>query len=34
MEQSRDNRLIRPTSNYIGGFDRKFVPQNQIIAIY
>ncbi len=24
MEQFRDNRLIRPTSNYIGGFDRKY----------
>jgi citrate synthase len=26
MEQFLDNRLIRPTSKYIGGFDRKFVP--------
>ena len=26
MEQFRDNRLIRPSSNYIGGFDRKFLP--------
>jgi citrate synthase len=26
MEQFRDNRLIRPTSNYIGGFDKKFSP--------
>jgi citrate synthase len=26
MEQFRDNRLIRPTTKYIGGFDRKFVP--------
>jgi len=26
MEQFRDNRLIRPTSNYVGGFDKKFVP--------
>jgi citrate synthase len=26
MEQFRDNRLIRPTSKYVGGFDRKFVP--------
>jgi citrate synthase len=26
MEQFRDNRLIRPTSKYIGGFDKKFVP--------
>ena len=26
MEQFRDNRLIRPTSSYIGGFDRKFIP--------
>ena len=25
MEQFKDNRLIRPTSNYIGGFERKFV---------
>jgi len=25
MEQFRDNRLIRPTSNYIGGFDRKYL---------
>jgi len=24
MEQFRDNRLIRPSSNYTGGFDRKF----------
>ena len=24
MEQFADNRLIRPSSNYIGGFDRKF----------
>ncbi len=24
MEQFRDNRLIRPRSNYLGGFDRKF----------
>ena len=29
MEQFRDNRLIRPTSSYIGGFDRKFVPIEQ-----
>jgi len=26
MEQFRDNRLIRPTSKYIGGFDKTFVP--------
>ncbi len=26
MEQFRDNRLIRPTSNYTGGFDRKYLP--------
>ncbi len=26
MEQFDDNRLIRPTSNYIGGFHRKFSP--------
>ena len=26
MEQFMDNRLIRPTSEYIGGFDHKFVP--------
>jgi len=26
MEQFRDNRLIRPTSKYIGGFNKKFVP--------
>jgi len=26
MEQFRDNRLIRPTSKYIGGFDKKFIP--------
>ncbi|MBN2493360.1 MAG: citrate synthase [Deltaproteobacteria bacterium] len=26
MEQFADNRLIRPTSNYIGGFGRAFVP--------
>ncbi len=26
MEQFRDNRLIRPTSNYIGGFDKRFIP--------
>lgn len=26
LEQYADNRLIRPTTNYIGGFDRKFVP--------
>ena len=26
MEQFRDNRLIRPTSHYTGGFDRKFMP--------
>jgi citrate synthase len=26
MEQFADNRLIRPSSNYMGGFDRKFVP--------
>ena len=25
-EQYADNRLIRPTSKYIGGFDRKFQP--------
>lgn len=29
MEQFRDNRLIRPTSNYIGGFGKKFVPLNK-----
>ncbi len=26
LEQYADNRLIRPTSNYLGGFDRKFEP--------
>ena len=26
MEQFRDNRLIRPSSNYVGGFRRNFVP--------
>ncbi len=26
MEQFHDNRLIRPSSTYMGGFDRKFVP--------
>jgi citrate synthase len=26
MEQFRDNRLIRPTSNYVGGFGKQFVP--------
>ncbi len=26
LEQFHDNRLIRPTSNYVGGFGRKFVP--------
>jgi citrate synthase len=26
MEQFRDNRLIRPRSNYIGGFNKEFVP--------
>jgi citrate synthase len=26
MEQFRDNRLIRPTSKYVGGFGRAFVP--------
>jgi citrate synthase len=26
MEQFRDNRLIRPTSKYVGGFDKAFVP--------
>ena len=26
MEQFADNRLIRPTSKYIGGFDKKYVP--------
>ncbi|MFA6032388.1 MAG: citrate/2-methylcitrate synthase [Myxococcota bacterium] len=26
IEQFSDNRLIRPTSNYIGGYDRKWVP--------
>ncbi len=29
MEQFNDNRLIRPTSNYTGGFDLKYVPINQ-----
>jgi len=29
MEQFGDNRLIRPTCNYIGGFDRKFLPLNK-----
>ncbi len=29
IEQFRDNRLIRPTSNYTGGFDKKFVPIDQ-----
>ncbi len=26
LEQCADNRLIRPTTNYLGGFDRKFKP--------
>ncbi|MDJ0762921.1 MAG: citrate/2-methylcitrate synthase [Myxococcota bacterium] len=26
MEQFRDNRLIRPRSNYTGGFDRTYTP--------
>jgi citrate synthase len=26
MEQFRDNRLIRPSSNYVGGFNREFLP--------
>ncbi len=26
LEQFTDNRLIRPTSNYTGGFGKKFVP--------
>ncbi|MHC4777648.1 MAG: citrate/2-methylcitrate synthase [Planctomycetota bacterium] len=26
MEQFRDNRLIRPSSNYVGGFGRTLVP--------
>jgi citrate synthase len=26
MEQFRDNRLIRPTSNYIGGYNRELIP--------
>jgi citrate synthase len=26
LEQFRDNRLIRPTSNYLGGFDKKYTP--------
>ncbi|MFH2005173.1 MAG: citrate/2-methylcitrate synthase [bacterium] len=26
LEQFQDNRLIRPTSNYIGGFGKRFVP--------
>jgi len=29
MEQFMDNRLIRPTSKYIGGFHRKFEPLKQ-----
>jgi len=29
MEQFRDNRLIRPTSKYVGGFDKSFVPLGQ-----
>ena len=28
-EQYADNRLIRPTSKYVGGFDKKFVPIDQ-----
>lgn len=27
-EQFADNRLIRPTSNYIGGYQKKWVPLN------
>jgi citrate synthase len=26
LEQYADNRLIRPSANYIGGFDRKYTP--------
>jgi len=29
LEQFNDNRLIRPTSNYVGGFDRKFVSMEK-----
>jgi len=29
IEQFRCNRLIRPTSNYTGGYDKKFVPIEQ-----
>ena len=29
LEQFNDNRLIRPTSNYLGGFDRKFTPMDK-----
>ena len=28
-EQYADNRLIRPTSKYLGGFDKKFVPLDE-----
>ncbi len=29
IEQFRDNRLIRPTSKYVGGFDRKYLALEQ-----
>jgi len=29
LEQYRNNRLIRPTSKYIGQFNREFVPINE-----
>ncbi len=29
IEQFHDNRLIRPTSKYIGGFNKQFVPLEQ-----
>jgi len=29
MEQYNDNRLIRPTSEYVGVKDKKFVPMDE-----
>jgi citrate synthase len=29
MEQYKDNRLIRPTSEYVGVKDKKFVPMDE-----